>query len=84
LASNPIIRDLRGTADKTISNALKSLDGWQPIGYVHRLGSKRRWYSRFDGEDPRSQQEFVSVDEFPVEGSLEMTAMIPDVDDLLS
>lgn len=79
LASNPIIRDLRGTADKTIANALKSLEGWQSVGYVSRLGSKRRWYCRFEAEDPRSQQEFISADDLPVEEAREMAARIPDV-----
>ena len=56
LKDNPIIRDLRGAhADKTIGQALKSLPGWDALGYVHRCGRKRRWYAR----DTASGQEFV-------------------------
>ena len=47
LANNPIIRELRGAyAEKTISQALKSLDDWVFLGSVRRLGQKMRWYCR--------------------------------------
>jgi len=78
LASNPIIRDLRAAADKTIGTALSKMEGWQAVGSgsVRRLGRKARWYSRFPADDPRSDLEYVSVSE--------LTARDDDLDDLLS
>ncbi|SFE59243.1 Virulence-associated protein E [Sulfitobacter brevis] len=57
LAQNPIIRELRGShAEKVVGQALKSMSEWEPLGYVHRLGRKARWYSR-DGTN--TKEEFV-------------------------
>jgi len=59
MASNPIIRELRGAhADKTIAQALQKLPGWEHLGYVHRMGRKARWYCRAAGND---RDEFVAV-----------------------
>lgn len=84
LASNPIIRDLRGAADKVIGQALNSMPEWQTIGQCRRLGRKARWYSRFPASKGCSHDQFVPLADVPGQGELEVTATTPDVDDLLS
>jgi hypothetical protein len=52
LNQNPIIRDLKMAPDKIIGMALRSMDDWEGLGHVRRLGKKARWFVREGFDNP--------------------------------
>jgi hypothetical protein len=48
LARNPVLQEVKMSKSKVIGQAMRSIEGWEYLGKVRRLGRQARWYVRKD------------------------------------